>query len=394
MQQHRGTPCVFRSEIRQKHRLCPLEFPRTDHIRPHAPTAYDLVIVEFNINDIGLGTDDRIAYKTEILLRALLGLSYSPMVLYLELGWDYGGRGAKRISPHYGAAVNGHERMLLYYQIPTVSTFHSLWPIQMYDKILHIVPESNLTHYDRGNMAWFADWCCHPSDDHHKWAALNLAFAFYVEHFKMSSEPDQVANFEFDAKGRLPPIWMTTPEDQQRYKTLEGRPLSDYPLERPQWDTRWNTIVHLGGDWKLNADQSKEGVLKWGLIATQKHSELAFRVNVTKFINVEYLETYENIGIVAVWIDEAGGVLDGGPGARRQCDHLGKELVSDLGRSKVATDGQQYFVLDPVKEDRVSVGVQQVVMVEVDPPGRAKQVWVHFCLPTEDRFKLLHLTAY
>ena len=174
------------------------------------PTMYDLIIMEFAVNDGHSiashkidNRDDGIAYCSEVLLRLLLQLPYRSMVLNLEMAWRFKDSDGSS-APFHKSAVLGHERMLQYYQITTVSTFHALFPIQLYD---HIAADAHFNGSNGGTSAWFVD------ADGHKWAALTVAYAFHVEHSKLHNDPSEVSRFEFDAKGQLPPVWMITPQD-------------------------------------------------------------------------------------------------------------------------------------------------------------------------------------
>jgi len=358
-------------------------------------TVYDVIFLELTANDGIADTEsvashhipnqnDDVAYSFELLVRTLLDLPYNPLVIDLELGWRFGKAAeAKNEAPFYQNAVLGHEPMLQYYQIPTVSTFHNLHPLHLYN---HIAGHSNPN--DTNKIAtWFADDFCHPNADGHKWAAVTVAYAFYIEHFKMSNDPSEVLRFEFDSKGQLPPIWMTSPKDQERFAELTMKPLTDYNFESADWDAQWDSGIRCGTDWKLRADKSgKSGRLKWGLIATQQNSEMAVAVNVERFIVLQYLRTYEHIGSVNVWIDETDEINEN----KKQCARLDKVRVPEVNTRSVAMDGSEYFVMNGMSEQRVSVAQQAVVAVR----GGGGMRWVHLCLPTKDRFKLLGLTAF
>merc|ERR1719295_59930 len=296
--------------------------------------------------------------------------------------------------PFYVNAAWGHERMLQYYQITTMSTFHVLYPIQLYNNIIGSKSPWNVSY-----SAWFADDCCHPNGDGHKWAALVVAYAIHLEHFKMQHYPNEVALLEFDSHGQLPPHWMTTPKDQKRFATLSQPPLTSYNFERDKWDSKWDSFIDRQGDWDLVADnKSHSGIPKWGLIATEPHSEMAIKVNVTKYITISYLRTYENIGSVAVWIDEESvDPMRKGSGSKGHCDVLNKRLIGDLINNSVAVNGSEFFALNGLSEERVSIAEQAVISVDVPPSNQRgkgdrqslETRWVHICLQSQQRFKLL-----
>ena len=332
------------------------------------PTAYDLVFAEFAVNDPYEGATEA---DTERLVRSLLQLPSDPMVMYVEMSWwDH-----SRKAPFWENAVYLHDRVLFYYQIPTVSTFNAIFPVHLYQH-MPVVDYDSFTVHRRGAKNPCPRFILdghHPNEDGHKLTALLIAFAFYEE------QQLNIANPLLEVEvPQLPPIW-----NMIDLQDINEIPLMSLQFERANFNVS-SMRAHLGGDWSHKPETKK---MKWGLIAKRKNSMLSIAISVNSSVNIGYFGSYENVGTAAVWIDDAEIPEQG-----LECDRLPKRKVTE---PVISGDGSEYMVLDGLwTRDGVSGNDQQRITIWNLTTSGPTTKWIHFCLPKDEKFKLHSLMSF
>lgn len=142
---------------------------------------------------------------------------------------------------------------------------------------------------------------------------------------------------------------------------------------------------------------------------------LSVRIEVARMVTVEYLLTYENIGSVAVWFDdlkdEGVSIVNGG----FDCTNLTSTMqqIPDFVNPNgywlwwnpsmagvlhpTATNGTEFgYINGRGKENTSTIESQIIGVEEVYGPSNetlVQQKWMHFCLPKDQKFKVLSLSC-
>jgi len=193
---------------------------------------------------------------------------------------------------------------------------------------------------------------------------------------------------------------MASKESEEMYGALTHKPLTTLDFMRSDFEFNQPNTAHLGGDWSHKGEQPSDPLKepKYGMIATQKNALLSLKIRVAGFVHIGYLRTYENIGKVAIWIDD---IED--PGRDIACDRLDKRLVGPPNEAvaghvlqHVKSDGSDYISLDGLWRPHSSLF--QTHSFQIRRVNNEKSIrhtkWIHFCLPADQKFKLLSLTAF
>ena len=398
-------PCRGRHVVRNKARSASAtkfvlenfyEMFRTDKI------AYDVVISSY-LNDAHIEPEKQ-AIHAEALIRALLQLDSQPMVMFTDVGWKNGGSKP----PYFRTTDLGpRDKVLFYYQIPAVSVFRTLFPIHMYSHVM----QQNESMWPCYHWSPTDKMHTHPQQEGHKFIALLVAYTFYVEQQQRQAHPGEVEMFEFGPSEGLFPLteaMLLSEEDQAKYALFNEQPLISLDFSASTLSPDAEERVHFGGDWVHKAETKKQ---KWGLVGTQASSMLSVKIMIERFVTVEYLWTYENIGSVAVWFDD---LKDGGGAVNcsnltmimRPIPYFTREMwwnPSGAGSGfhhKCATNGTEYGMINGMRssnDDRFSTVKSQMIAVEqVFGPSNetlSQEKWIHFCLPKDEKFKVLSLSS-
>ena len=414
---------------RGRHKLVNRAVPATgsnywfSKVSQFASTPFDLVLVEFSINDMDEGCSkstmsksDEVKLKgregvpkcaisvyTEALIRNLMRLPSHPAILYLETGAL--SKGFDALFPAESGATPGafvrglpwgfptaigaeasreHFGVCQYYGVPVVSLLDALYPSVVkasskvqretnpwtpvaMDWVRARCDGSSVLHSERKSVQWCKRTGVrnrdpkHLSPAGHRFAAQLLVHTILDEMDRLESFIEPV---DYVAMDQVKTMYL------EKYRLLdwEHSPVDVLDLTAAVAAER---LVSNSG-WSLKEDVPG----KPGHIATAPDALLTLHIKAANFIMIGYLISYRNIGRVRVWFDDdkksSGIVLDG----------LVKEKVSILRQTEVTL---------PATRGRTGGGSDAEVRAHT----------IHFQLEDvgEDtaranKFKLLEITSY
>eukprot|EP01084_Bolivina_argentea_P015263 28541_1 len=375
---------------------------------------YDIIIVEFANNDAFSApaqkvSDSRntaqqenvIGHSTEKLIRLLLNLPNHPMILYMEMGWRWGQ--PKMHAPYFdNNGYFGQYKLLFYYQIPTISIFHALYPPHLYKDIV----QNNDKRKKKYLQKLFPD-LCHPVSDVHKLGAMLLVYSF------LSEEQSLRVKNEFHSVMSIPKSWMLTIEEQLsvKEKVLELQlwinnsiqvvginfmnPPNNYSFINNQTELSLNVTYNFG--WKHMNDHATKN--KYGMVAFDLESLITFEIplNTQTYMYMQpkhikivigYLKTHENIGKAAVWVDAQNKF-----GRKSIYEHIccNNSIVS-------GQTGQHIYVLDGLWQYPSVDHYYDIFIDDRRLLNSSNYIYLHICPilsndKSSSKFKLLDITV-
>ena len=347
-----------------------------------------------------MASEEGFDYWAELSMRMMLKLPSEPLIMYLESSW----RPSKFPdapwvnfpAPYFknAQALFGHQKIAMYYQIPIVLVFEILFPVHLYNQVVDDLNGTikkdfyqdppGRTGLVYGLRDWYSD-CCHPKHIGHQFMAILLANTIYSE-MMTNEQREKEYPIRKRAGDQLPDPWFIGKADEDKYGWT---PLMVWRFDGPQVDAAFYEMSNANGSkWSHYAETRQK---KWGLIASEQNAHLAVNISVQTSVYVSFMKTYENIGKVAVWInDEKNGDLNNCIAAVKE-----KKMLQSGGNqtAKLKVGVEEYVILDEKWDHHLSIlHAQEIVVRRTVKQGRA--TFLHFCLVTKEKFKLLQIISY
>ena len=199
------------------------------------------------------------------------------------------------------------------YDIPvfSVSLFHLALASKLGTDVQFNFNETRDGHNPYGTNVWHADACCHPKKEGHRVLALVLIYNFADELWRMDHdesvghEDRMEGDFTIDPlRPRMrDPVYMSPEEDGLYVRGSSDGVTID--LTDPNGEDAWRSKIVANEGWTWFADNKDKD--KYGLIADDRAGgqHVAFRVTGQEHgvVEVTFIVSYENFGIVLVWLD-------------------------------------------------------------------------------------------
>jgi len=200
------------------------------------------------------------------------------------------------------------------YDVPvfSASLFHLALASKLGSDVQFNFNETRDGHNPYSTSVWHADACCHPKKEGHRVLALVLVYNFADELWRMEhdgsvgNEDRMESDFTIDLlRPRMrDPVYLSPEEDELYVRGSSDGVAIDFT--DPDGEGAWRSEVVVSEGWTWFAD-NRDGD-KYGLIADDVAGgrHVAFRVTGQKHgvVEVTFVVSYENFGIVLVWLDD------------------------------------------------------------------------------------------
>mmetsp|Transcript_27423 Transcript_27423/g.58243 ORF Transcript_27423/g.58243 Transcript_27423/m.58243 type:complete len:601 (+) Transcript_27423:184-1986(+) len=371
--------------------------------------AFDLVILEFNVNDhfisdLPHATEDKgplgdtkeyiSLWYFEVILRRILLVRKPEPPAIITFNADYQGR--IWADPPWYEPEDARKTLLYFNQEPLKNWLSSMYEIPVFSAVIWMLPlagkqgrsmQYNRTHNPYATANWHTDACCHPRREGHLILNMVLAYCMVEEEkvFLSHNESDTVEaerDFTLDAIPLLrDPLYLSPEEDDVyvRNHTFNGIDFSD-----PNGEAEWKKHLVANEGWTWYADNKDKD--KFGFIANGTHGgqhiAVSLRGEQHGKVEVIYVVSYENFGTALAWFDESN-----------ENDY---EQTFCKGEARRQMPVQQ---LEAIWEFKASLPKVEI-LTESLPKGENKTL--HLCLTppnknhkgAENKFKLLGVRVF
>ena len=350
---------------------------------------YDIIFLSFAVGDGARTSRSATIHYNEFIIRGLLSLNidYNPLIIYNELSWTKKGD----ITIHDDIKIqykNGemyHYDVGLYYNIPMISLFRSLYPIHYHNDIL--------TQKDHGSGPYFDlfDECCHLSNEMHMLNAILFEYNFineYNNYINSGNNMDYNLNYKVNIS-RMKSLY-NDKNINHKIKEMNYKPITILNF----MENSGKIIVNNGeilnnNTWIFKYETKKK---KYGLITYSNYSYINFKINIKHYIHFGILKTYNNIGKGIVWFNDK-------PNDKKLCN----KNIFKLNLKKQKKNNMRYMetfktkdiVLINAKWDhQISMFVNHKIIK--DNHYKLEYIYLHVCsiLNSNEKFKILSIKSF
>eukprot|EP00584_Thalassiosira_punctigera_P008588 CAMPEP_0172535506 /NCGR_PEP_ID=MMETSP1067-20121228/7485_1 /TAXON_ID=265564 ORGANISM="Thalassiosira punctigera, Strain Tpunct2005C2" /NCGR_SAMPLE_ID=MMETSP1067 /ASSEMBLY_ACC=CAM_ASM_000444 /LENGTH=588 /DNA_ID=CAMNT_0013320443 /DNA_START=212 /DNA_END=1978 /DNA_ORIENTATION=- len=380
--------------------------------------AFDLVILEFNVNDhfisdLPHATEDKgplgdtkeyiSLWYFEVILRRILLVRKPEPPAIITFNADYQGR--IWADPPWYEPEDARKTLLYFNQEPLKNWLSSMYEIPVFSAVIWMLPlagkqgrsmQYNRTHNPYATANWHTDACCHPRREGH--LILNMVLAYCMveeEKVMLSTEGDDMAYEENDfTADQIPilrdPIYLS-PEEDSLYVHNELKYSGVDFTHSDYGEKLWEDVIvaNQGFEWYAdNADKDKFGYIANNVTGGQ-HMAISLMGGRLGVIEVSYVISYENFGTALAWIDNSINISTGMKGRCSKTVNKGKQGKNGRFTPLIANWNEMASVPKvELLQDKLEEGKIRVLHVCLTPRSDVMAVG------SENKFKLLGVRLY